>query len=205
MRLLIALLAAGALYAADGSRLFYSRSFPGSSPDYLQITLDKSGNAVYGEAPDDDLPLKFQLSDAETQQVFALVEKLDYFKHTVESAAKVAFMGAKTLRYEDGGKKGEVQFNFTEDLSARELQDWFERMAESEQYRTGLERAAKYDKLGVPRALSLLWSAMERNRLVAKDQFLPILDRIAKNESYMHAARVSAAELAETIRNPKPQ
>jgi hypothetical protein len=205
MKLLLTLLVAATLYAADGPRLFYSRAFPGSQPAYFQITLDKDGNAVYGEAPDDDLPLKFRLGETETQQVFALVEKLDYFKHPVESAAKVAFMGAKTLRYENGDQKGEIQFNYSEDVAAREMQDWFERMAESAQYRTGLERAAKYDKLGVPQALSLLWSAMEHNRLVAKDQFLPMLDRIANNETYMHTARVSAAELADTIRNPKPQ
>jgi hypothetical protein len=114
-------------------------------------------------------------------------------------------MGAKTLRYEDGGQKGEIQFNYTEDPSARELQDWFERMAESAQYRIGLERAAKYDKLGVPQALGLLWSAMDHNRLVAKEQFLPMLDRIANNETYMHASRVSAAELAAAIRKPKAQ
>ena len=205
MKLFLALLAAGTLYAADGPRLFYSRAFPGSLPAYFQITLDKDGNAVYREAPDDDFPLKFRLSQAETRQVFGLPEKLDYFKHPVESAAKVAFMGAKTLRYENGDQKGEIQFNYTEDLAAREMQDWFERMAESAQDRASLERAAKYDKLGVPNALSLLRSAMDRNRLVAKDQFLPMLDRIAKNETYMHAARVSAAELAEAIRNPKPQ
>jgi hypothetical protein len=205
MRVLLALLAAGMLLAADGPRLFYSRAFPGSVPAYFQITLEKDGNAVYGEAPDDDLPLKSRLSEAETQQVFRLVEKLDYFKHPVESPAKVAFMGAKTLRYEDGGQKGEIQFNYTEDPSARELQDWFERMAESAQYRIGLERAAKYDKLGVPQALGLLWSAMDHNRLVAKEQFLPMLDRIANNETYMHASRVSAAELAAAIRKPKAQ
>jgi hypothetical protein len=202
---LLALLASATLFAADGPRLFYSRSFPGSTPAYFQITLDKDGNAVYGEAPDDDLPLKFQLSGAETQQVFALLEKLDYFKHPVESAAKVAFMGAKTLRYENGDQKGEIKFNYTEDVAAHEMQDWFERMAESAQYRTGLERAAKYDKLGVPQALSQLWVAMEHNRLVAKDQFLPMLDRIVKNESYMHASRVRAADLAAAIRDGKPQ
>jgi hypothetical protein len=199
------LAAAGALCAADGARLFYSRAFPGSTPAYFQITLDKDGNGVYGEAPDDDLPLKFRLSEAETQQVFALVEKLDYFKHPVESPAKVAFMGAKTLRYENGAQKGEIQFNYTQDVSAREMQDWFERMAETVQYRIGLERAAKYDKLGVPQALALLWSAMDHNRLVAKEQFLPMLDRIANNETYMHSARVSASELAAAIRGPKAQ
>jgi hypothetical protein len=35
---------------------------------------------------------------------------------------------------------------------------------------------------------------------VAPEQYLPMLDRIANNESYMHTARTKASELAETIR-----
>ena len=77
-------------------------------------------------------------------------------------------------------------------------------MAESEEHRIDLERAAKYDRLGVDKALRVLWSAMERKRLVGLDQFLPTLDRIVNNESYMHTARAKAAELAEAIRAAKP-
>jgi hypothetical protein len=77
-------------------------------------------------------------------------------------------------------------------------------MAESAQHRIELERTAKYDKLGVLRALLLLQSALERKRLVGYDQYLPMLDRIAKNETYMHTARARAAEIAEAIRSPKP-
>ena len=113
-------------------------------------------------------------------------------------------MGTKTFRYEDGARKSEVKFNYSEDPQARELVDWFERMAESAQHRIELERAAKYDRLGVVKALLLLESAMDRKRLVGLDQFLPMLDRIVKNESYMHTARARAAEIAEAIRNPKP-
>jgi hypothetical protein len=173
-------------------------------PAYTEVTLDKTGAAEYKEAVDDDQPLKFQLTVAETRQVFELAAKLDYFKRPLESPLKVAFMGAKTFRYEDGAQKGEARFNFSEDLAARELLDWFERMAESAQHRIQLERAAKYDKLGVFKAVALLYSALERKRLVGLDQFLPMLDRIAKNETYMHTARVRAAEIAEAIRNPKP-
>ena len=201
MKWLLTLLFAGSLLAADGPRLFFSRAFPGSSPAYLQVTLDKDGNAEYGEAPDDDNPLKFRLTAAETRQVFDLAEKLGYFKNPLESPLKVAFMGTKTFRYENGAQKGEVKFNYSEDLSARALLDWFERMAESAERRIDLERAAKYDKLGVPKALLLLQAAMERNRLVGLDQYLPMLDRIAKNETYMHTARARAAEIGEAIRN----
>jgi hypothetical protein len=204
MKWSLILLFASVLLAGDGSRLVYSRSFPGSVPAFMQVILDKAGNAEYREAEDDELPVKFQLTAADTQAVFDLAGKLDYFKHPLESPLKVAFMGTKTFRYENGDQKSETKFNFSEDASARDLQDWFERMAESAEYHIDLDRTAKYDRLGVVKSLTLLESAFERKRLVGLDQFLPTLDRIAKNESYMHTARARAAEIAEAIRNPKP-
>jgi hypothetical protein len=204
MKWSILLLCAGALCAADGPHLFFSKSFPGSVPPYMQVTLDKAGNAEYREAADDELPLKFHLTDADTEAVFGLADKLEHFKNPLESPLKVAFMGKKTFRWEAGDQKAEQQFNYSEDLSAEQLLDWFERMAESAQHRIELERAAKYDRLGVDQALRLLWSAMDRKRLVALEQYLPMLDRIANNESYMHTARAKAAEMAESIRAAKP-
>jgi hypothetical protein len=198
------LLFASVLFAGDGPRLFYSRSFPGSVPAYFEVKLEQNGDAEYREAPDEDNPLKFHLTEAEAHEVFGLAEKLDYFKHPLESPVKVAFMGAKTFRYENGEGKSEVKFNYSEDPQARELADWFERMGESAEHRIELERTAKYDRLGVLKSLLLLESAMDRKRLVGMDQYLPMLDRIAKNESYMHTARARAAEIAEAIRNPKP-
>ncbi len=197
------LLLAGSVWAGDDPRLTYSKSFPGSTPAFVMVTLEKNGDAEYREAPDDDQPLKFKLEDADAQTVFGLAEKLDYFKHPLESPLKVAFMGTKTFRYESGAVKNEVKYNYSEDLSAQALQDWFERMCESAQYRVELERTAKYDHLGVVHALSLLGSAMDRKRLVALDQFLPMLDRISNNEIYMHTARAQAAEMAEAIRAGK--
>jgi hypothetical protein len=204
MKWSLILLFASTLLAGDGPRLVYSRAFPGSVPAFMQVTLDKAGNAEYREAVDDELPVKFQLAAADTQVVFDLAGKLDYFKHPLESPLKVAFMGTKTFRYEDGDQKSETKFNFSEDPLARDLQDWFERMAESAEHHIDLDRAAKYDRLGVFKALSLLGSALDRKRLVGLELFLPTLDRIAKNESYIHTARARAAEIAEAIRNPKP-
>jgi hypothetical protein len=204
MKWWLLLLFASAALAADAPRLFYSRAFPGSTPAYLDVTLESSGDAMYREAVDDELPSKFHLSETETKEVFALADKLDHFKHPLESPLKVAFMGTKTFRYEQGSEKDEVKFNFTEDLNGQALQDWFERMAESAEERDNLERAAKYDHLGVMHAVELLASAYGRKRLVAVEQFLPVLDRVAKNEIYMHQARALAAELAEAIRKGQP-
>lgn len=204
MKWTLVLLFASSLAGADGPRLFYAKNFPGSVPPYVQVTLDKSGETEYREAPDDDNPLKFKLTEAEIAEVYGLVEKLNYFKYPVESGLKVAFMGTKTFRMEQGTEMHEVKFNYSENPSASALWEWFERMTESAQHRIDLDRAAKYDHLGVVKALNLLWSAMDRKRLVGLEQYLPTLDRIVKNETYMHTARARAAELAEAIRKGAP-
>jgi len=204
MRWCVLILLASSLFAGDGPRLFYSKSFPGSTPPYVQITVERGGDVEYKEAPDDDSPLKYKLTEPEAAEVFGLADKLDHFKTPVESGLKVAFMGKKIFRWENGAEKHELEFNYSEDLSARALWQWFERMTESAQQRINLDRAAKYDKLGVFKAVTLLASALEQKRLVGLDQYLPTLDRIIKNETYMHAARVRASEIAEAIRKGEP-
>ena len=82
--------------------------------------------------------------------------------------------------------------------------DWFERIAEVEQDWIDLDRASHYDKLGVNDALLRLQITMEHKRLVAAPQFLPLLDRVAKNDTFVHIARERAAGLAETFRKPAP-
>ncbi len=203
MKWLLPLLFAGSLAAAGGPRLFFSRNFPGSAPPYIQVTVDADGSVEYGEAPDDDNPLKFRLTDSETREVFGLADKLDHFKRPLESPLKVAFMGTKTFRFEDGAQHNEVKFNYSEDPDARLLTDWFERIADSERHVIDLERAVKYDRLGVLNALLSLETDWDRKRLVCPQQFLPLLDRVVKNESYMHTARVRAAALAEAMRAAK--
>src|SRR6266545_6255211 len=112
MKWFLILVFSSALFAQDAQRFFFSKAFPNSVPAYVQVTVEKSGEVEYKEAPDDELPLKFKLTDTETSDVFGLVEKLDFFKRPVESGLKVAFMGTKTFRFEKGASKAEVQFNY---------------------------------------------------------------------------------------------
>ena len=202
MKWLTLLLSYQVLCAAD-ARLFCSKSFPGSSPAYVAIAVDQSGAGEYKEAPDDDNPLKFQLSAADTAEMFGLADKLDRFKRPLESPLKVAQMGMKTFRFEEEGKTSEVKFNFSEDLDARLLTDWFERISETGQNYYALERAVKYDKLGVNQALLQFNIAMDKKRVVSPQLFLPMLDRVAKNATYLNMARTRAANLADSIRAEK--
>jgi hypothetical protein len=197
--------AAQTVLAADIPRIFFSKSFPGSVPPYVEIIVDEKGRIEYREAPKEEDPIVAQLSEADTKEIWALAEKLNWFSRPLESGLKVARMGDKILRIENHSQKGEVKFNFTQDEDGKLIQDWFERMNESAQHRIGLERTVRFDKLGVNKALLLFEAAFDRKRIAAPEQFLPLLDRVAKNESYMHMARERATYLAETIRNPKPK
>jgi hypothetical protein len=200
MRPLLLCLLVSALSAADLPKLIYSKSFPHSMPEYAAIAVDKEGNGSYKEATDDDSPLRFKLTPKETEELFALADKLGRFTRPLESGLKVAMLGIKTFRYENGPEKNEVKFNYSLDLDAQKLLDWFERISDTEQLFILLERAVKFDKLGVNQALLELESARDRKRLVSPQQFLPLLDRIVKNESFMHMSRTRAAALAEDFR-----
>src|ERR1700732_4360678 len=107
--------------ASAAPRLFYSKFFKGSVPEYVSITVERNGDVVYQEAKTDDNPLKLHLSDAETQELFALADKLDHFQRPLESGLKVANMGTKTFRFEDGAEKHELEFNYSTDPMAQTL------------------------------------------------------------------------------------
>jgi hypothetical protein len=185
--------------------IYYSKSFPGSVPAYVSVEVRKDGSAVYKEAADDEEPVSFHVAPDDVALIFSLADKLDHFRHPLESGLKVANMGQKTFRYQDGSNKSEVQFNFSVDENAKLLLDWFERVTESQQLFFALERSVKFDRLGVNKSLLQVEAAWDRKRLVAPERFLPLLDRVAKNDSYMHMARERAASLADLFRNPKPK
>jgi len=188
-------------------RLFYSKYFKGSIPEYVAITVERDGQTTYQEAKEDDNPIKIQLARPYVEDMFNLTEKLDRFQHPLESGLKIANLGLKTFRFEDGAEHHEIQFNYSEDAGAQTLLDRFERITESEQHFINLDRTAHFDKLGVNDVLLQLQVTWGHNRLIAPQQFLPLLDRVAKNESYLHISRELAASLAEAFRkgSPAPQ
>lgn len=205
LRTLVLLAGSTALLSAAGPVIYYNKSFPGSTPAWVSISVDKTGRGDYKEAPEEEAA-PFHLTPAETDEIFALAGKLDRFARPLEAPVKVANMGMKTFRFEDGATKHEVKFNYSMDADARTLADWFERITESRQHFYNLERSVRFDKLSVNKYLLLLQASFDRKRIVAPEQYLPLLDRVAKNESYLHMARERAAALADVIRvNGKPK
>jgi hypothetical protein len=198
-RFLLLAALAGLALAADGPRVSYTKTFPGSDPAYMAITVEQGGAVTYREAKDEE-PETFTLEADSLLAIFDLAGKLDHFKHPLESGLKVAKTGDKTFRWENGAESSEAKFNYSTDESARTLQDWFERISESERAMMNLRRAIRFDKLGVNDAVLRVDAAWSQKRLVGREQFLPLLDRIAKNESFVNIARERAARLADALR-----
>jgi len=198
---LLALCAAG--FGAEAPKVIYTKSFPGSVPAYVWISIERSGSASYKEAPDED-PENFKIEPGAAEEIFRLADKLDHFKRPIESGLKVARMGDKTFRWENGAEKGEAKYNYSTDENARALQDWFEHITQSQMMLSELQRAVRHDRLGVNQALINISSAWNEKRVVGLAQFLPLLDRVAKDTVFINIARERAAELAEAFRAAAP-
>jgi hypothetical protein len=197
--LLLLMACAGLSIATAAPRVIYTKVFPGSEPAYVRIVIEQDGGATYQEAADEE-PEKFKLDPPTVEAIFALADKLQHFTRKLESDLKVAKVGEKTYRWEDGGSATEVKYNYSTDVDAQALQDWFERITQSERVLIELRRTARFDRLGVHEVLLRLESLWSKKRLVGPDQFLSQLDRISKNESYMNMARDRATVLAEQFR-----
>jgi hypothetical protein len=190
---------AGMAAAADVPRISYTKIFPGSDPAYMATTIDRNGAVTYRETKDEE-PEMFQMEADAVKAVFDLADKLDHFKRPLESGLKVAKTGDKTFRWENGAEASETKFNYSLDENAKTLQDWFERISESERALMLLRRNIRFDKLGVNDAVLRIDAAWTQKRLVGREQFLPLLDRVAKNETFINLARERAARLATTMR-----
>jgi hypothetical protein len=201
MKLLWLLTAAFAVQAASVPKVLFTKDFPGSVPAYVSIWVDKNGSAEFNDTADGSQPpVSFRLEPSETDAIFSLVAKLGEFARPLESPLKVAFTGTKIFRYENGDTRHQVKFNYSANPDAQALLDWFERISETSLHRINLERTARFDHLGLDRALLLLQISVDRRRLAGGSQLLPILDRIAKNQSTFNRVRDRAAAIAELIR-----
>jgi hypothetical protein len=188
---------------AGTPKVIFTRSFPGSTPAYFYVCIDRTGALQYKESPTDDQPLTAQLQQADSAALFSMAEKLDYFKSPLESGLKVANTGKKTFRYEnETGAVTETSFNYSLNETAKALLERFEQIGATERAYLELDRTVRYDKLGVNEALADIESLWLRKQLVAPQQFIPLFNRITTHESYMHLARERAAKLRDEFQAP---
>ncbi len=207
--LLFAMLFGPAAEAAPGgATITYRRVFKGSTPEFIEIKISDQGKATYDirQLDDDKDPEPFEVGATVQNKVFELAGDLRHFAvPSLDIQKKIANLGEKTFRYENGAEVHETSFNYTLNSSATQLMQIFEGLARQQQDLVLLQRSAKYDRLGVNDALMQFEADMNHRTLPEPEHFLAILDQIGADSHFIDIARSRARALAQRIRSSHDQ
>jgi hypothetical protein len=186
------------------AKLTYSRTFKGSTPEYIAISVDAKGSGTYeghslAEAQVQS-PQTFQLSSATSERLFALAGQLrDFQGIELESHKRVANLGEKTFTYQQGDALNRVVFNYTENRFARDLMDAFEAISALEQHVATLEFEMKYDPLGLSQELLQIQIELKEKTLTDPQILVPTLEKIAHGSRFLHLAQSRAQEIIDRV------
>ena len=205
--LVFAALAAGtALGAGDTPTVTFRKVFKQSFPEFVEIKVGENGQASYDIRQLDEgaNPQPFAVSRPIVEKIFQLAGQLHHFDGpSLDIHRKIANLGEKTFRYEKGAEVHETTFNYTLDSSASQLLDLFEGLGREQIDLNNLERAMRYDRLGVNDAVMRLETDYNNKLIPEPDRLLASLDQLAADEKYLDIARQKARTLAGRIRNPR--
>ncbi len=201
-----AALARSADTAATRASVTYRKIFKSSYPEFVEIKIFENGSGSYDIRQLDEAASAqpFEVSQALAQRIFALAAQLHHFQNvSLDVHRRIANLGQKTFRYEKGEEAHEATFNYTIDSTATQLMQIFEGLARQETDLGNLERAMRYDRLGVHDALLHLEADFKNKVFPEPERLLPALDQLASDDHYLDIARQRARALAERIRNPR--
>jgi len=192
--------------AADpgGATITYRRVFKGSVPEFIEIKIREHGKATSDirQLDDDVDPEPFEVGAPVQKKIFDLAAELKNFAiPSLDIQKKIANLGEKTFRYENGAEVHETSFNYTMNSPATQLMQIFEGLARQQQDLVLLQRSAKFDRLGINDALMQFESDMDHRLLPEPERMLTVLDQIAGDPHFVEIARSRARALAERIRN----
>lgn len=205
--LFTALTATGSISAApDTPTVTFRKVFKQSFPEFVEIKVSENGQATYDirQLDEEASPQPFAVSRPLVEKIFQLAAQLHHFDGpSLDIHRKIANLGEKTFRYEKGGEVHETTFNYTLDAGASQLLDLFEGLGREQTDLNNLERAMRYDRLGVNDAVMRLETDYNNKLIPEPDRLLAALDQLAADEKYLDIARQKARTLAGRIRNPR--
>ena len=188
------------------SRLTFTKTLKGSSPEYFALSISANGQGSYDSHKLDDPPnpRPLQISEATTSQIFSLVQSLKYLRSiNLDRHLKVANMGLKTLTYQDGNETNKVQYNYTENHTAQQLTDLLERISNVEDRIGQLEYAMRYDHLSLPQVLLQIQEGMDDHLFAEPGLMIPTLEKISSNPRFLHLAQSRAQDIMQRIQQNK--
>lgn len=191
--------------AASGAKITYRRIFKSSVPEFIEIVVQENSDAATYEIrqlDEDAGAAPFEVSAALRAKMFVLAGQLKHFeKQDLDVHRKIANLGEKTFRWEQGSEAHETKFNYTLNSTANQLMQIFEGLARQEGHVILISRRMKYDRLGINDALLQLESDVNHTLLPEPQRLLPLLDQIANDSHFVEIARQRSRSLAERIRH----
>lgn len=192
--------------SAQSARITFRRVFPASTPEFIEITVrEDTDSATYEirQLEEDAGSASFEVSAPLRAKIFGYAAELHHFQGLdLDVHRKIANLGEKTFRWEQGSQKFETKFNYTLNSPATQLLLIFEGLARQQEHYAVLSRRMKYDRLGINDALLQFESDLNRGLLPEPSRLLPLLDQISSDTKVVEIARQRARNLADRIRRP---
>jgi hypothetical protein len=195
-----------ALAAAKGATVTFRKIFKNSTPEFVEIKVDEAGSGTYDirQLSDDANPEAFQVGEALARRILDLSAKLRNFDGVnLESRHRIANLGDKTFRYDNGAESHMVTFNYTVDETAVQLLDAFEGLSRQLGDASDLQHALRYDRLGVNDAILQVEKDLDAKLLPEPERLLPLLQQVSADQRVIEMARRRANSLAARIQNPR--
>ncbi|HWG59130.1 MAG TPA: hypothetical protein VN661_08800 [Candidatus Acidoferrales bacterium] len=194
---------ARAVPADAGPEITYTKVFKASYPEFTQIKVNHSGAGSFDlrQLDEDASPQPIHLDPALVHKIFDLAAKLHNFDGlNLDVHKRIANLGQKTFRYDNGSVSHQVTFNYTLDPDAEDLLSLLDGIARQEGDLSNLQRTMRYDPLGVNDALAEIEQDLNHKSIPEPEGLLPALDQAAANDKVINIARQRARKLAARIR-----
>jgi len=188
------------------AKVTFRRIFQGSSPEFIEVTVQSDSNAATYEIrqlDEDPGAQPFEVGEALRSKIFGLTQQLNEFQgQDLDVHRKIANLGEKTLRWQQGNVSHETKFNYTLNSAATQLLQIFEGLARQQEHYALLERRIRYDRLGINDALLQFESDLNRGLLPEPQRLVPLLEQISSDQKFVEIARQRARALADRVRRP---
>lgn len=203
--------------APDNSRISYQQRWPDADPQYFELLIQPDGSAHYRSIPHQDskslaadpapepYEFSFTLSPQSRQFAFAVASMLPRFQGTLDKI-KVAFTGAKTLRYEDpAGNATVLSYNYSSSPELTRFTQLMQGISRNIELTQTLQFQLRFDKLALDSTLRGTEELISVKPLPEPQILEPVLQRIANDPAVLNIARQRARHILQTSVASKPK
>ncbi|PYX48099.1 MAG: hypothetical protein DMG79_12630 [Acidobacteria bacterium] len=204
--LVIGLLGALQVHAAEPASITFLLDFPNSDPDHYSIAVQSNGSARYecsakvAETSDEHATYQaeFKFSEPTRVRIFDLATQAHYFSGKIDSGnRKLAFTGAKKLIYKDGQRETAAAFNYSSQPAVQQLTALFQGVGATLEFGRRLAYFHRYQKLALDDELKRMEDQARRGDLIEIQAVKPVLQDIHDDSSVLNVVRARAQRILD--------